>query len=527
MKKPVLLVVLLCHLMYGRGQNLVTNGSFETKAPGTGCPFQTGFGSGHPTGWSVPFNGFTPDYFFPCDSPGSAWYPGSNSQGCEYPLNGQSYTGLLAMQVSFDQSTNTFAVHNAGSEYMMQTLSTNLTAGQQYYVEFWVSPGSPGARSSSLANNAFVKTLGMFFTRSLPDLQTGAIKGLNHLIPQVPNTFPAASFYTNTNGWTKISGTYTPSVSAQYHIVIGNFDSGLNATPPNPSSQPTIQNGARQSYYYIDAVTIIPFNQTRPDYTLSMTGTSLVCSNSTYTIQNQPFGTTITWTQSSNLTPISGQGTTNYTVAPINGTVIGPGFVQATLSGVCSGSNVVLRRDVWMGQPTITYHPPGYNPCFDNPYYEGPAVPGLTYQWSVDNPNVWFTSGTGNVNAVVISINPEYFNITLTISGGGCQTSATLSSYTPGYYCQCFSDPSCGGFGGFSASPNPANTELTIEAKEKSNHPKEYEISILDHLGNSKKKVNAKNNSTTLDVSTLPEGTYYLHIKYMDAIETKRIVIKR
>ncbi|GAH60973.1 unnamed protein product, partial [marine sediment metagenome] len=46
-----------------------------------------------------------------------------------------------------------------------------------------------------------------------------------------------------------------------------------------------------------------------------ITGPSLVCtSNSTFTLHNRPSGTTVNWTKSSNLQPVSGQGTDNYTV---------------------------------------------------------------------------------------------------------------------------------------------------------------------------------------------------------------------
>jgi hypothetical protein len=206
---------LLSCSLFGYSQNLVTNSSFETKEPGTGCPNQTGFDNGRPQAWFVSsVDGFTPDYFFPCAAPGSTWYPGSNNQGCEYPLQGQAYTGLLAMVVS----NNT--VLTAGSEYMQQQIS--LTANQQYYLEFWVSAANINS------NNTFVKTLGMFFQKPGFNLLDNANKGLHHLVPQIPNTFPAANFYSNTNGWAKISGNFTPNESGNWTIIIGNFDSGLN-----------------------------------------------------------------------------------------------------------------------------------------------------------------------------------------------------------------------------------------------------------------------------------------------------------
>lgn len=508
-----MLMIGLSIAVVSTGQNLVSNGSFETKEPGTGCPNQTGFDNGRPQGWFVSsVNGFTPDYFFPCASPGSSWYPGSNSQGCEYPLQGQAYTGLAAMVVQSDGSVLT-----AGSEYMQQQIS--LTANQQYYVEFWVSAANINS------NNTFVKTLGMYFRRPDVNISDGANKGLHHLVPQIPNAFPAANFYSNTNGWAKISGNFTPNVGGTWTIIIGNFDSGLNNNPSTPTSSPS--SGYRQSYYYIDAVTVQPVGQSIPDYTTQLSGDALACSNSntSYSITNLPFGTSVSWSQSSNLVAISGQGTSNYTVAPQNGSTFGHGYVQATISGACSDSNLVLRKDIWVGQPTITYHPPGLNPCTDNEYFEGPNVPGLSYQWSVDNPNVWFTIGTTYSNAAIISTNPEYFNITLTVSSGGCQTSVTLFSYTSGYYCQCFFDPSCGGFGGFSVSPNPAGKELVIEFSNEQVY--EFEATLVNELGEIKRSMNIKKHNR-LDISGLPNGLYYLNVYHKSGKkESRRIQITR
>lgn len=229
MKQSFMILLFACSLC-GYGQNVVTNGSFEIKEPNTGCPNQTGFSNGRPQGWFAPTtNGFTPDYYFPCAAPGSAWYPGSNIIGCEYPLQGQAYAGFLAQQVFSDGFVPTF-----GSEYISQQVS--LTANQQYNVEFYVSLADG---TNTNANNTAVKKLGMFFLTPGGSLAPGAVKGLHHLIPQIPNTFPAANFYTSAGGWTKISGNFTPSASGAWTIVIGNFDSNLNQTTVlnNPNTQ--------------------------------------------------------------------------------------------------------------------------------------------------------------------------------------------------------------------------------------------------------------------------------------------------
>ena len=190
MKNLILLVCVLFLIPEIMAQNVVSNPSFETK-DGSNCPYETGFDTGaSPQYWSTPsFHGFTPDYFYPCAFAGSAWYPGSNSTGCEYPLNGQSYTGLLA-QIVYSNNT----VDNAGSEYMSQQLT--LMGGQQYYVEFWVSPAE-GTTSNPMSS--YVSTLGMYFTKTpAPDFSNGANKGLHHLASfvQYRTLFPQQTIIT-------------------------------------------------------------------------------------------------------------------------------------------------------------------------------------------------------------------------------------------------------------------------------------------------------------------------------------------
>lgn len=511
--KKLLTFLLLGLSACGYSQNVVTNGSFETKEPGTGCPNQTGFNNGRPSGWTVAsINGYTPDYFYPCASPGSAWYPGSNSQGCEYPLQGQSYTGLLAMVVQSDGS-----VLNAGSEYMSQQLT--LTANQQYYVEFWVSAANINS------NNTFVKTLGMYFARSDFDISQGANKGLHHLVPQVPNAFPAANFYTNTNGWTKISGNFTPSQSGTWTIIIGNFDSGLNNNPSTPISSPS--SGYRQSYYYIDAVTVNAVGQSVPSYQAALTGPSSICLNSsgTYSIINQPFGTSVSWTASpSNLFSFSSGTGSSFTPGTHNAN--GVGTITATLTGSCSGSNFSISTTLGVGQPvsqiveTISNPDPQGLFCSGN-IYTFRSFPGASsiydYQWSADGGTVISGQGTNSVNVYFESSNTMSVLVNVSNNCGSTQSGIGVeNSCGPG-----------GGGGciicGFSVSPNPASEELVFSFDDKPSGF--YDVSLTSENGDLKKKIKIDKTSV-IDISTIPNGTYYLNVQYQSKSESKRIIIK-
>lgn len=269
------------------------------------------------------------------------------------------------------------------------------------------------------------------------------------------------------------------------------------------------------------------------DLGFSLTGSNLICTNSSsqFTLNNPPAGSTVTWSSSNpsgiSFNPVSGNSTTPSRLNNFNGQVT----ITATINSGCGIVNVA--RNVWVGDPAITYNPPGRNPCMNNPWYSGPLFPGLAYSWSVDNANVWFTNAITNYSAAVISYNPEYFNITLIISDGICTTSTTIFSYTAGYYCQCFSDPACnGGFARFNVSPNPANNQLVISFEEteyeqelKKFSKVNYSVALIDEQGTVVSKVEASSQIYKWDTSKLPVGTYYLKISYKDFIETKRVLI--
>jgi hypothetical protein len=187
-----------------------------------------------------------------------------------------------------------------------------------------------------------------------------------------------------------------------------------------------------------------------------------------------------------------------------------------------------------VGDPSITYSPPGTNPCLNNPYYSAPNVPGLSYYWTVDNPNVWFTTSSNSNSTAVISYNPEYFTITLSISNGTCTTTSSQFSYTAGYYCQCFFDPACnGGFSRFAASPNPASNQVDVSFDDKEYEKElkrfgaiEYNLALVDEQGNIVANVKTSDKTYKWDTSKIPNGTYYLKANYKSFGETKRILIK-
>lgn len=350
-----------------QAQNLVPNGSFETLDPAGGCPGNDSFYSGRPQYWT----GYYPivsgnstdlsgDYFNPCATNNGFYnFPGNNEAGCELPLQGQSYCGFLAA------ATN-LASPSGESEYIMNK-NISLTGGQRYYVEFYVS----SAENIDGWSTAYSKRIGALFVLDANTLPNNQVNGLNNSTPQVPNTFPATDYYTTTNGWQKISGYFTPGSTGIWTMVIGNFDPGMNQTTtitcngvqrsvPNPDLQlkPNINPCTNyvSAYYFVDAVTVIPDNQTPPNYSPYISGSQPVCVNSTsYVLNNVPFGASPSWSVSpTNLftgTTSGSSSTANLTAA--SGAITGSAMLTYSLSSVCGSYPSVTPLPVWVGKPTM------------------------------------------------------------------------------------------------------------------------------------------------------------------------------
>ncbi len=121
---------------------------------------------------------------------------------------------------------------------------------------------------------------------------------------------------------------------------------------------------------------------TNPNSTPSVSGSSLVCfSGEAFTLTNLPANSTVSWSQSSNLTTISGQGATIYTVRANDGSTNGSGWVEAAVTTPC-GTVPPIRYNVWVGPPgadmsTLIYlGTRGVNPVSTSP--------SSTYYFQVD-----------------------------------------------------------------------------------------------------------------------------------------------
>ena len=268
------------------------------------------------------------------------------------------------------------------------------------------------------------------------------------------------------------------------------------------------------------------------DTSASINGADLVCSskNEIYYFDTCS-GIVSNWLVSSNLTIVS---STNFsvTVKPKYSTSKGGGFITASTGG---GSNAT--KNIYVGKPYANL-PQADNICTNqfpiNPY-ELPASEGAeTYRLVSSSPNLTIggMSEVTYTNAPVLidflSNSPGTYLVELFTSNACGESRAAM-------YITSESCGGPGGPGGFSISPNPASSEVTIKpntekSKTKANTENIYYNQIaklFDFNGDFIKYIELNPYGLTkLDVSNLKEGLYFLKIQAIEEETTYKIVVK-
>ena len=243
----ILIAGLSCHNLFSQScdgkkfePNKISNGSFETAV--STCTSYLGQG-GIPDGWST-FGEDNVAYINYCSSPGT-YDPVANIYGTEAPQDGEGYFSVISGPLGFGPIEEYYL------GFLRQQLETPLIKGVTYYIELQVSLAD--------ISQYGVKSLGMYLTDNPNDLvpNTSAINYFQHLTPQIPNAFPAASAYLNYSGWTKICGYYTPATDDVQYILIGNFRSGGYQ---QSSSSGYNGNLIGRPIYYIDGIYISEYS---------------------------------------------------------------------------------------------------------------------------------------------------------------------------------------------------------------------------------------------------------------------------
>ena len=266
-------------------------------------------------------------------------------------------------------------------------------------------------------------------------------------------------------------------------------------------------------------------------YLYSISGPSIVCSSgASFTVNNLPTGTTITWSQGPNLARTSAQGANPCT---FSSTGSGSSWVRATL---VTGSDSVTMPDkvVWSGTPQFYVSGPSEGcPNVEYVFEATPkpySNPSYDYSWAIYPNDGYISTSDGGRYAYI------YFYNVYSVAGYDvkvrAQNACGLGEYSMGniWVHECYD---------FLLSPNPATETVTItkvatnsgEYTTKSTGSVDEEtiftIRVIDFYGSLHFTTTKSGSSFTIPISNLKDGNYIVEITNGKNIINKQLVIKR
>lgn len=264
-------------------------------------------------------------------------------------------------------------------------------------------------------------------------------------------------------------------------------------------------------------------------------GPDNICSaNSLYNLQNRPSGSIVTWTWSSNLTYISGQGTNTLTVKGIMGSGGGEtktsevipnndygssGWVKANIVGSCYNIDL-QQKNIWVGKPGFTPVVTGSSNilCSRYTYFEEDY---RSVTWSVYGP------------FQIIGPNYGHKCTILGTENGIGWIYATASNTCGSFRGELLVEVNCNYY---IVSPNPTSSSISVSKKQENVKLSE----TIENIQNSIKSIAIYDKSgillysqkfeseifeTDINISNFPVGVYLLKINTGDCLET-HIIIK-
>ncbi|MFC4722669.1 T9SS type A sorting domain-containing protein [Geojedonia litorea] len=410
------------------------------------------------------------------------------------------------------------------------SIQTNISAseiqvsGSSVYLQY---TSSGGINYDSTCEYPLIKTPPPSFTLIPTSVSLSCGDTSSRTFTVTPANIPSGATVTyqwSYTGWSLISSTAT-SITLQPN-------SGTSL-PSNVSVTPFI-NGVAQTQKTC-VVSRAPFS---PSATL--VGSDILCSTGTYTINNMPSNSSVTWSSSNiyvaTITPI------NSTQATLSKTGSGIVTVTATVINAC-GQQKTFTKNVTVGSANVDYvvftNGVGGTDYFctshtGNAYEILPHISGATHQFRLrqyPNLNIVYTSNTitGNTGTVNYYPSPGWyvFEVARTNSCGTTDWFGTEVEFV---------DCSQQGGGGemeFRISPNPTSETLTIskkQTKEDKNTPKpEADDSSSYKLYDFNANLVDQGifiNETIIDVSGYKKGKYILKIDSLKTSKTYQIVVE-
>jgi hypothetical protein len=179
-----------------------------------------------------------------------------------------------------------------------------------------------------------------------------------------------------------------------------------------------------------------------------MAGTNIVCSSeNTYSLNNLPQGTTVTWTSSSNIIFPSGNTGSSISARAYSSSSSGSGWIEATINGVC-GDITLPRKEVWVGKPSTPQITCPLQTVGLNSFVEVSASSlGATYyNWSIGGGSL--VHGQGMSEALIKTSRVCQYDLYIRVRG---ENTCGFSSYAKKWI-----DMNCGG----DPSPVSVNPDL-------------------------------------------------------------------
>jgi len=255
-----------------------------------------------------------------------------------------------------------------------------------------------------------------------------------------------------------------------------------------------------------------------------ISGDMMVCysSNRTFTLNNYPSNTSVSWSCSNNLSTV-GSTTTTYTVHAYSSSSTGIGWVQAYITDPNQGCNPItpltIRLNPWVGVPTLSYVSGPYE-GYTETHYDYYAYPYnleayASYYWSL-SPSYNYSMYTYSNYADIIYWEPDSYQISARAENT-CGSTDWIPTYTSIY----------SGYG-FFIYPNPAsdfisitmndtkaidrNNQETRIKKNEINNLNLYTIRIYNNQGQLIQTFFRTGNEFTIPVYNLQNGNYIVSV---------------
>lgn len=260
---------------------------------------------------------------------------------------------------------------------------------------------------------------------------------------------------------------------------------------------------------------------------LSIIGDANLCStNNTYTIQNYRSELVTSWTSTPNLTLTN---PTNSTVSVIanNSSVSGSGTITATFQ-----NGETISKTIWIGVPSPNYSAERVEFC--NFQYRAKDYPGTTqgatYTWQ-------FVSGTGNANASNFYSYGDFAQFTACppfsirmklIASNSCGVAEEFVDLSLNNDDEEISRMASS-VERYVVYPNPTNDIINVDLIDKNSPSEKSKVvdgEIFDLMGQSKRKLQIKNDKASFSVKGLINGIYILKIYNNGQVESHKVIVE-